>query len=51
MVLSPQWLLCSALSFSVTLTGKSVELKVEKTMLEIPDYGYSHHLTVHKCCM
>lgn len=51
MRLSPQWLLCLALSFNVTLAGKSTELKVEKTTSGIPDYGYSVCLTVHKYCM
>lgn len=44
-------LLCLAQFFNVTVTGKSVELKVKKMTLEIPDYGYSLCLTVHKYCI
>lgn len=44
-------LVCLALSFNVTVTGSSVELKVEKATLEIPDTGYFLCLTALKYCM
>lgn len=50
-VMLSQWVVCSALSFNVTVTGRSVESEVEKATLETRETGYFLCLTAHKWCM